>query len=95
MTSERRESGWEGGSIPGKETAWAKGLRQDWESRVIDVAGAKVSAEEMFTLSHGIKVQIHILKNSLFFSLTLQLIIHDICYIDINILELLAFRNRC
>ena len=40
-------------------------------------------------------VQIHILKNSLFFSLTLQLIIHDICYIDINILELLAFRNRC
>lgn len=62
MTSERRESGWEGGSIPGKETAWAKGLRQDWESRVIDVAGAKVSAEEMFTLSHGIKVQIHILK---------------------------------
>lgn len=40
-------------------------------------------------------VQIHILKNSLFLSLTLQLIIHDICYIDINILELLALRNRC
>lgn len=37
-------------------------IRDQRESRVTDVAGAKVSVEETFTLSHGIKVQINILK---------------------------------
>ena len=37
-------------------------IRDQRESRVTDVAGAKMSVEEMFTLSHGIKVQINILK---------------------------------